>query len=1666
MIRQEKHIVKGLQRDWSVSKFSPEFVFDAQNIRITARDGNTLLSVSNERGTKEVNTVTLSRSRIILNGIVIGYTVLNKYVTLFSCGTVDTIYRLEKSGDSFIVQELFSGNLGFDVHYPIEAIGIYENEYIQKVYWTDGKNQPRMINIVSNSITSDNTQFDFVQNLMLQEKASITRSTSTGGRFHSGVIQYAFTYYYRYGQESNIFYTSPLQYITFDSRGGSPEETVSNSFSIFIENADSRFDYVRIYSIHRTSIDAVPTVKNLADLPITYDTVNSYEKLNDQLYETASAFVENISMNDAVELYTDEKGKFPIIEVPYDREITSVGDYYTFHVPQDNVILLHHKHVSGVIMTYPYIAGPECTVKMLSGKYGSGSLQELRNVYDATSVLKHVAKSITYTDNGTTGSIIDPSLLLYIGGESIIAGTMTHKDNTLFLGNIKLNRNTLQDIKDSLLNLDVSFSTRISSILKNITGTYPYDNTLSEQYRRGFHSHEWYRFGVQFQHTSGKWSEPLFIKDSQNTQVPSIEYIDSKLYTRVPKAQVILPASIGRKALELGYTRVRGVVVYPSYTDRETVAQGILCPTVFNIQDRYKNMPFSQSSWYSRPYLQFDNSSTSKHYYEITLSVTGSVEGVKAGDLYNIPLGDLVTDKAAKVQTVTSSIMVLRYDGTAIIVSLPAGNITKISGDGPDTISYDSSVVVQKQDFGDIDGDESSGDSKAGVISNYNWSQDSVSMDFVNKGAWAEYRHLRPIPDNWNRNAEIQCLAHVPSLPVNGLTKDSQSSAITTWVANHQEYYYVDKSVVTLHSPEFEFDESLQNIDTSGLKLRIVGKIAITGTSTDIDIQTKTQNIVNKLPGIYKESIGTSTFDYHGLKGYVSNFNYIDGLDKPSSGLFYEDSFNCTGFLTYPWHRNGSLNMDGVPKDDGSVRTALLSHKKMSNLKFSAFTSYLDTPWYSYNPGNDNFNGISSIVVFNSDTSQMERLKSPQNSGIGDLNYYGNIDKTLFPSRVSDEYTVTYSGDNPDNGKTSIDIGNFSLGLIKNRATSNLDIKLNRINGYPICISSITSYSGDTEITQDFHQLFTGSTIAAPTIEVENGTISNEARKEFYGTDPVSIKYKSAPHAVIAFNYTKDKRQFILPSLNNINREEFSFGDYILPWDKECTGIYQDNIDYTDSSDIQKYNSNNYGFLWIGELYKDNVENRFGGTTTEALEDNLWLPAGEPVSINGNSNTIVDYIEGDTFFQRYDCLKTYPYTLEDQNSMTEIVSFLCESRINLDGRYDKNRGLASNLVTTRENFNFMNKVYSQSNNFFSYRGMDYSKYNTDYFPNTITWTKEKSPGEITDTWTNISMASTLDLDGDKGEVTSLNNYNNEIYCFQKQGLSNILFNSRVQIPASDGVPIEITNGLKVGGKRYISNTIGCNNKWSVVTSPAGIYFIDNLTNSIYIFNGQQITSLSDTHGFRQWIGENNSLEPWNPQDFNNFISYYDKNNDDVYFVNGNTSLVYSELLGQFTSFMSYERVPAMFNVESDFYSIKDNRLWHNFEGDYNMFYGQYKPHSITFVSNQDNSMDKVYNTIEFRADYWNDNTLLNLETFDTLEIWNEYQKGMVSLYLSQDKPSTIKKKFRVWRANIPRSNVDWNGNKANGRDRIRNTWAYIKLSKNSPNTNRLEFHDIDIHYTV
>lgn len=305
MKKQQAFNIKGMTKDISRSKSGTELAYDIQNMRLTSQEGETLLSLTNEKGNKEYTLDFKSFAKSIKNtdlsnteakhefrGKIIGYCVLDKYLVIFTHYVYkdiknkdivsDRIYRFEEDSVNKMQLNgvlLYRGDLGFTDIMRLETMGIYESANIQKVYWLDGVNQPRFINIAGDTDTilkhrekwlKAKTPFDFIPVFSYagdDQSVEIERQ-DYGGTFPEGVIQYAMCYYNLNGQQSNIFYISPIYYISHSDRGAQQEQTLNNSFKITINNVDTDFDYLRIYSIHRSSINGKPSCKVVANISL------------------------------------------------------------------------------------------------------------------------------------------------------------------------------------------------------------------------------------------------------------------------------------------------------------------------------------------------------------------------------------------------------------------------------------------------------------------------------------------------------------------------------------------------------------------------------------------------------------------------------------------------------------------------------------------------------------------------------------------------------------------------------------------------------------------------------------------------------------------------------------------------------------------------------------------------------------------------------------------------------------------------------------------------------------------------------------------------------------------------------------------------------------------------------------------------------------------------------------------------------------------------------------------------------------------------------------------------------------------------------------------------------------------------------------------------------
>lgn len=157
--------IKGMIRDAAASKFSPEYAYENQNLRVIATDDNTSYGLTNEKGNVSADIILDDSVVSNIDGTPIGQNVLDDTLVLFTTGNAgdrivtinytgqgtasiqdftstatinynvslgDKIYRFDIRSGQLIGTTLYSGNLGFDSGSPIESIGIYENESLRR----------------------------------------------------------------------------------------------------------------------------------------------------------------------------------------------------------------------------------------------------------------------------------------------------------------------------------------------------------------------------------------------------------------------------------------------------------------------------------------------------------------------------------------------------------------------------------------------------------------------------------------------------------------------------------------------------------------------------------------------------------------------------------------------------------------------------------------------------------------------------------------------------------------------------------------------------------------------------------------------------------------------------------------------------------------------------------------------------------------------------------------------------------------------------------------------------------------------------------------------------------------------------------------------------------------------------------------------------------------------------------------------------------------------------------------------------------------------------------------------------------------------------------------------------------------------------------------------
>lgn len=1776
---------KGMNTNMSFKFQSNEYATYMKNIRLT-EDNNGVLSLQFEKGNKILNTG--------ISGCVIGTCVLNKYLVLFTQKTeahrrpdgsivsynIDSIYRLEIVDNELITAQLFEGSLNFDTKYPIETLGVYENENIQKVYFIDGKNQARVINILEDYtakyediIEYKATAFDFVPELQLNESISIKKIIGTG-EFPQGTIQYVFSYYNKNGRQSNLFTQSDLQYLAYN-KGVSPEEKVNCSFKIYIDNVDRQFDYLRIYSIIRTSQDATPTVKRVVDLSISDTNKNKTSLSKVSTLNTGSNLddfgktmeVTNIAKFEQIDNYNNGLyvqgavcygkylfqayigGKFiDIIDLETNQKqaLLTINIDVNTRAYHGNVLSFGKDIAPGSNFPYLYYScennsNPQILViKITSSNADSNQWtgELVQTIYlpesnGGNSQNGSTDISTTFKHYYQNGCIDAENNCIWVSGytmESFNSNIGAYDNNKLIYRKYELPSVSEKKVYFSYNNVLDSF---ILPFKKGTQGMVIRNNKLYQcfGYDKGdvydefldcinlstkqiFHSYQFPK--TQLAGLGEELESPYIYKNNLylSATVNSWRYYTLWSISFNGGGDIIVPPEppIPKEKADISFIDNGSIGDIIDPTELLYLGGNTICPNTFEQKDgtlfignytinnndiseetaiKIRNLlgnklgfkyratsisykgkndyynyegqlgesdvaGFKYMEWYGVA-IQFQNKNgrfsspiylgSTRNYFPpriVDYNLSEEV-GVNRGELnLDIDITELVkiidTNIWVKARLLivnpTNSLKTVLCQG---IISSTVFNYRDRYNNAPFTMSswrmnslgkHLNSLFANSISWGEIQNIEFSkspiiiGESSTtkinikctiylGYYRTIVISEDNrVLYDKTSPTTIKAKENLK----KWNSNIDITKISDDSWKNNATILQEIKINDVDTIVNDFGECFAYDESLVTFNSPDIENQYNNINKNT---KLRIIGILKSNPLFSNYLIQGSDLNDPSK------GNVPTKN-----IKNFTSALLWRD-MDSSWDNLGDYDANKDWLFATYLWHRETSYSDNGIEKknSDGNSRKVWSKPvKKIISNTRECTTSYLRDS-LSY------IDDIEEINKFNYYELPIDDIKviTTNNDAIYKLN-----------SNMGNSYTETLS------------------------YTSDTNKLFPTNNEYPIYGQQYYAYNEDS--ISDY--------ITYNTIIVDGKAVTSK--------DPVRIKYRETPHAIISFG-SKNNSTVKLPRMSINHKSEIDrVGEDAVTrrlfWNTKNNSYTKDFIwtkyineytNYMNPTDIGNnyffYNANPSinDYYYLADLCvqdPDTSPYELSNGNKDIISQYSFIPAGEAINLTGETISLRGN-HGDTYYQRWDCLKTFPYSTDDKNQYIDITSFFVESRINLDGRYDKQRGLKYNLGVLNTNFNLINKSYTQRNNFFNYRQIEDEGVNN--FPNQITISKTKVLGEDVDSWTNITLASVFNLDGDKGKLNAIRKINNDLYCFQDSGVSRLLYNSRVQVNTSDGVPIEIANSAKLQDKQYLSDSIGCQNKWAIKSTPQGIYFVDTYNGELYRINDKGITPISQNK-FKNYFTK---LRPnvWSPSlwNYNNAEDFvdsikleYDSTTSDLYIINKDTALAYNELLGEFTSFYDYGSVLYWINLEDKSLQIYNDGMYEAYKGDYGTFKGKRNsPAVIEFIANGDFDSDKVFETIELttsdiaKINNWK----ADCYPFDTLEVSNEYQKGK-----NEASSTNVKKKFRTWRWQIPRNSKKNEDGIITNRDRIRNMWAKIRLSKNynSP----LSIYDINVAY--
>lgn len=199
--------------------------------------------------------------------------------------------------------------LNFNENHPIQAIGRYENENIQRIYWTDNFNPVRTANILDPNLQTLSTD-DLELSPQVTFSTPILDKVMQGGELNSGMYQYCYRLRNQEGAETR--FSPPTNFIHVSNgsaywdyqedpenqneyNGTTPGEDSEKKVLLDFEGLDTDYDFIEIVAIYKSTGEGVTSAAiigttsmnsngictfihttNAKDIPISFEEVTAF----------------------------------------------------------------------------------------------------------------------------------------------------------------------------------------------------------------------------------------------------------------------------------------------------------------------------------------------------------------------------------------------------------------------------------------------------------------------------------------------------------------------------------------------------------------------------------------------------------------------------------------------------------------------------------------------------------------------------------------------------------------------------------------------------------------------------------------------------------------------------------------------------------------------------------------------------------------------------------------------------------------------------------------------------------------------------------------------------------------------------------------------------------------------------------------------------------------------------------------------------------------------------------------------------------------------------------------------------------------------------------------------------------------------------------------------